>query len=370
MSDLEKSYRQGADMRVALSSGLRQAPDSPAPSQRSGARGSTVIRSIAGRASRPLRRFAAGLPARAKVFVRPYLVPLRRFFLATVEDEMRRMRSEVEDLRRSSGRAVIPSGNGEVLIRTAVGYVICDANDFEVLASLVDGGEMERGTRLLIERVVRPGDTVVDVGAHIGMHTLAAARALQGRGSVHAFEPYGPSAARLRRALAVNGLAAQVEVHEAAVADAAGHKPLHLGQVSGHHSLYPLGAEASGAAAETVVTVVTLDEALRDVPSPSLIKIDVEGAERAVIAGARSLLARSPNAVLIVEFGPSHLLRVGDDPEAWFADFEALGLIYRAIDPETGRLRERSRTSLLEVDSMNLAFAKPDAPVWLRAGVG
>lgn len=73
---------------------------------------------------------------------------------------------------------------------------------------------------------LHPGDVVADLGAHIGVHALAAARRLAqlGGGTVLAFEPAADSAAKMRAAAVRNDL--DVEIVEAACSDQAGRLPL------------------------------------------------------------------------------------------------------------------------------------------------
>lgn len=295
----------------------------------------------------------------------------------------------IEEHSATAARHVaINCGPNEVIVRTHVGYVVCAATDHAVLVALMESGDLERGTRLLIQTILEPGDVFLDVGAHIGLHTLAAARAMQGIGQIVAFEPYETSINLLRESVLMNGFAPIVTTHHAAVSDYIGYHPLHLGMISGHHSLYPLssGAKTSGlepkaadsdgsvgsavttdAQAVTVNTrVVTLDSAIPPDMAPDLIKIDVEGAELEVLRGAKSVIERNPNVALIVEFGPSHLARTGHSATDWLAAFETLGLIFKVIEPETGVLEQWSVERLEQVDSVNLFFARPDAAVWQK----
>jgi hypothetical protein len=165
----------------------------------------------------------------------------------------------------------------------------------------------------------------------------------------------------------MNGLTTVVDVHESAVTNRDGRQALFLGNVSGHHSLFPLSAADASDLSPVEVELVRLDDVLRGVPRIDLLKIDAEAAELEVLEGARSIVERSPEIALIVEYGPSHLARVGHAAADWFAGFDELGLEFRVIDEATGRLTERSFASLQDVESVNLLFARPDAPAWLRA---
>jgi FkbM family methyltransferase len=367
---LDKIHRDGVDVETAFSSELKRAGAEGAATASHGEprRFGAAVDELSGRPRRWMASAVRALSSRLKIALRPSVVRIRHFMLAPIEEELRQTRQRMDEIGQYAGRVAIPVGDWDVLLRTNAGYVLCSATDYLVLASLIDGGDLERGTRLLIERLVRPGDVVVDVGAHLGLHTLAAGRALRGRGRVHAFEPFEPSVRRLRQSVLINGLADVVEVHEAAAYSHAGTEPLHLGSVSGHHSLFPL-SDASGD--ETVdVSLVRLDDVLAGDGPVSLMKIDVEGAELEAIEGARAILERSPEVGVIVEFGPAHLARIGTSTNAWFDRFEQLGLTFRAIDRETGRLRPLSVARLEEADSTNLLFARPDARIWVRAQSG
>lgn len=259
-------------------------------------------------------------------------------------------------------------GNDRVLVKTSVGYAFCYAHDVSVLTSLIDTGELELGTRLLIERILGPHSTFVDIGANIGLHTLASARAMKGQGKIIAFEPYGPSAELLKETIFLNNFQDIVEIHQAAVSSQAGRLLLHLGKISGHHSLYPL--EGSLAQSQTTeVPVVVLSEVIAPETKIDLMKIDVEGAELEVLKGAVPLIQANPNMGIIVELGPSHLKRVGVKIEDWFKEFKSLNLTFQAIDPMSGELQPLSIPTLAEMESSNLLFARPESTIWAKACV-
>lgn len=268
----------------------------------------------------------------------------------------------------SARRMAVSCGPDEVLVRTEVGYVLCSATDHALIANLVESGDLEPGTRALIQRLLRPGDVFIDIGANIGMHTLAAARALHGRGRVVAFEPFAPTERLLSKSVWLNGFADIVEVHQAAVSSRDGDQTLYLGATSGHNSLYRLADEGQPQGATSVVPVVRLDHVLPSGTAVNLIKIDVEGAELEVLDGCRALLATSPDAALIVEFGHSHLVRTGLTTQDWMEAFHALGLQHRVIHAGTGALEDWSAADLERAGSANLLFARPQSPAWRLAG--
>ncbi|MGN7983600.1 FkbM family methyltransferase [Burkholderia sp. 22313] len=263
-------------------------------------------------------------------------------------------------------RVAVNCGNGAVLVRTEAGFALCGENDHALLACLLESGELERGTRLLIEKFLEPGDCFVDVGANIGLHTLAAARSMQGQGKIIAFEPFGPTKALLERSVWMNGFSSLVEIHQAAVSNETGHHKLFLGATSGHHSLFPLDERASTDAEPVEVSVVRIDDIIPATQKVDLLKIDAEGAELQVIESAAGLIGRNAELAIIVEFGPTHLERTGIAPTDWLNTFAAHGLQYRAINSVSGKLEHWSIENLLACDSINLLFSRKDAGVWER----
>jgi FkbM family methyltransferase len=143
---------------------------------------------------------------------------------------------------------------------------------------------------------LRPGEVFADVGAHIGIHSLVAARA---GARVMAFEPAPDSAARLRAAAAENGLA--VEVVQAALGREEGEVELFADP---RYDVADAGVRSVAGVGERVAAAraITLDACGLD--RLDVLKLDVEGAEAAVLEGARDSLVRlRPRAVIVESKG-------------------------------------------------------------------
>jgi FkbM family methyltransferase len=145
-------------------------------------------------------------------------------------------------------------------------------------------------------RLLHPGSVYWDVGAHIGLHAMFASRCVGPDGHIHAFEPAPATIARLRRAVALNH-AKNITIHEMALSDKAGSAVLYNSDASATRTLVPGIQHSEGDS----VQCETADRMAERLGRPDLIKIDVEGAEKMVLAGARDLLSRDP-PVLIVEY--------------------------------------------------------------------
>jgi FkbM family methyltransferase len=156
------------------------------------------------------------------------------------------------------------------------------------------------------------GATAWDVGAHIGYHSLALAALVGPSGHVVAFEPNPYNIERLRQHLERNkDLEKRITLMTCALGNLDGEADfvfspeIDNGRSSGSHliqAFVPEEPQAYQLFTQEKVPAVTADSLLRDkhVPAPSIIKIDVEGAEALVLTGAQYLLG-SLRPVLLIE---------------------------------------------------------------------
>ncbi len=177
---------------------------------------------------------------------------------------------------------------------------------------------------------IRPGAVAFDVGANIGAYTLLFAHLVGPTGRVIAFEPSPRSIGGLREHLRLNDTAARVEVVDAAVSGAVGTAAFDCAGASGANALVP--GVAAGAATITVKTTTLDDFCERRGVYPSVIKIDVEGAELDVLRGGRRTLAR-PGIAVFVEFHPSIWAARGITRGAIEAELATQGLRAEALHP-------------------------------------
>ncbi len=192
------------------------------------------------------------------------------------------------------------------------------------------------GYQQLLAQTVRPGMTVIDGGAHIGIYTLIAARAAGPTGRVLACEPDPYNLAALRANVRL-ARATTVEVISKAIADRAGHTSFvqSRGTISGSIA----DRTDVGPSRLLDVELTSVDEALPVAPASLLVKLNVEGAERLVLAGMQRTLAECPQIVLFVELNPAALRAAGSDPAALVGLLEGLGFTLQAIDPVDESLR-------------------------------
>ena len=181
--------------------------------------------------------------------------------------------------------------------------------------------------RELFARTLRPGLTVVDGGAHVGVYTVLAARGVGPSGTVLAFEPDPYNFA----ALTYNARRADgehVRLHQQALAEVPRHATFHVSRGTIGSSLRRRGDTV----AVRDVEVTSIDAALADArPTALLVKLNVEGAEPLALEGMRETLERVEDVKMFVEIDPLGLREAGVEPEELVARIEAHGFRVQAI---------------------------------------
>lgn len=241
----------------------------------------------------------------------------------------RAVRAGLDELLRPAAPAPaappkpVPAGvglsDGRVMTGHPVaGQMIVDGHCLLVTPRLLLG-TYEPNVTAYLRAAVRPGDTVVDIGANQGFHTLTLAMGVLPGGHVWAFEPHPRSRSILLENVASNFLHHSVTVSGAAAWEHEGELTFRArtGEAAGSH--LRAAYEIPGDVAEGEdITVPTIDTGafLAGLPSPpNLIKLDAEGSEPEILrAGADVLRAHHPTIVLEV-LRPS--FESDDAIEAW-----------------------------------------------------
>ncbi len=156
-------------------------------------------------------------------------------------------------------------------------------------------GVHERHVQDALERILSPGMSFWDVGAHAGFFSLLASRIVGDEGMVHAFEPQSDSRERLVGGIGLNS-AENVTVHPIALSNFDGEAVLYRHAQSPMWSLVSERGETDG----VTVRCQTIDSVAEKLGAPDVIKIDVEGAELEVIRGGLGTAGRV-HPTLVVE---------------------------------------------------------------------
>lgn len=203
------------------------------------------------------------------------------------------------------------------------GYTIDLALEDEIQRSVWLGTYELRETSL-IKSHLRKGMTFFDVGANIGYYSLMAAAYAGPSGRVVSFEPSPENCRHFRRTVDENGIR-NITIEQAALSDVTGEGQLFVPKEQGNNTPTMV---ANNGGRSIPVPVVTLDEYLERnrIGRVDFMKIDVEGFEPKVIAGARSTIRAKRIGALICEFQGEWLRANGTTPKDFYDLMRSLDL--------------------------------------------
>lgn len=336
---MNKIQREKANISVAFSSGLNrlQSKDiqdvsvSVPQSIPKSSRIKPILRSIASK----------GFNLVCKPLLKPLIYRARQYFISDLREELiaeiqqqqqislTKFEQIQEQIKASTPRILIPCAQEEVIVGTEAGHLVCSTRNKTLVTTLVSTGDLDRGTRLLIQKFLIPHNIFVEVGISISIYTLAAAKALEGKGKIFVFEPSAMNRQLLEKTLLINKLTHIIKIYED--------------------------------------TFVKLNEGILQQQRVDLIKISVDGPEFETLVSCQSIINNNPQIGLIIELKHSNLKYNKYTTEQWLQAFANLGLKYKIINPANGKLEDWSSEQLEAVDSVNLFFALQNSSAWIKA---
>lgn len=251
------------------------------------------------------------------------------------------------------------------VVETRYGSMECLSGDSVVSRSLLLYGEWAQLELDLIAKVLRPGDVALDVGAFLGTHTLGLATMVGPRGQVHSFEPRASIRAVLGRNVERNGLQ-QVTVHPFALGAKTEVIKLPVIDIETEANFGGLALEGNAVeecqALEDVRIEMLDNLALERV---DFMKLDAEGMEAAVLAGATRLLATCQPTVLAecndLEHGGRTLACLRQ------RGYEVYGVLAPAYNP--ANLRGESDNIFGEASEASILALPPSRIGWLAPAI-
>ncbi len=221
----------------------------------------------------------------------------------------------------------------------------------EVITPWLKKGVWEPLETALFRSEIDEGDVVVDVGANVGYYTLIAAQKVGKTGQVWAFEPDPDAFEILRRNVELNGYD-NVQLVPKALGAEPGTLRLYRHPTNrGDHRVYD-----PGDAREAVdVEVTTLDQYFATRERVDLVKIDTQGAECTILAGAGETLKRHDDVRVIMEYTPQYIRQMGADPGACLSRLDALGFSFYEI------LEFAQKKAVVKTDLQTLRARYPES---------
>jgi FkbM family methyltransferase len=196
-------------------------------------------------------------------------------------------------------------------------------NDSKRLMGMPLMGFFEEDETFLVERLVKEGNTVLDIGANFGWYTIHMGNLVGTRGKVHSFEPTY-TVDELKANVILNGYQSRTEINQLALSDKDGTNQLTI--PSSGTVFASLRKPASKTDKTIIVRTRTLDRYIREenIQHIDFIKIDVEGAELLVFQGGKKMLTDF-NPTILIEADLKHTKNFNYTPTELFRYFSFFG---------------------------------------------
>jgi FkbM family methyltransferase len=146
-----------------------------------------------------------------------------------------------------------------------------------------------------IQQHCKSGDTVIDIGAHLGIFSFFLAKQVGSSGKVYSFEPAKKTFQALTKTLQYNNFESIVTARQQAISDSSGELTFYIynnARISNANSISP--HNTVGTTRKTTVNKISLDDlmAAENINQLTLIKIDAEGAELDILKGGEKLIQK------------------------------------------------------------------------------
>ena len=186
------------------------------------------------------------------------------------------------------------------------------------------------------------GDTVIDIGAHIGLYTIPISQKVGYKGKVISFEPHPDNYELLKRNTSTHNCG-NVILMEAALRNFVVESDLLASDYNtGDHSFFGLGNRKS-----LKVKCTTLDQVIKPGEKVSAIKIDVQGGEAETIQGMKRVLLDNPRILILWELSPEQMSKFGYVPLEFLKYLKSLGFYSSTLDEEAGEVIPREPEEIL-----------------------
>lgn len=214
----------------------------------------------------------------------------------------------------------------------------------EGLFGLSIGNPFEPLVTEIVKKHIKRGNNVLDIGAHVGYYTLLFAKLVGKEGKVFAFEPNPNNFVLLKKNLEMNNYQ-NVVSEQLAISDRSGKTKLYM-------SLNPADAriyQSDKCLDYVEVTTTRLDEHFLGFDGQiDFIKMDVQGAEGAVIQGMPFLLKKNKDIQILTEFSPSLLSRSDIEPIEFLKELVNYGFSFFDLNEEKMEAEPATIPELIE----------------------
>ena len=198
----------------------------------------------------------------------------------------------------------------------------------------------------IVQKEIKSGNVVLDIGANIGYYTLIFAKLVGEKGKVFAFEPDPDNFALLKKNIKINGYRNVILVQKA-VSNKSGKLKLYLCEDNpGDHRIY----NSHDSRKSVEIEAIRLDDYFKDYDGKiDFIKMDIQGAEGGAIQGMLNLLKKNKTIKIVSEFWPVGLKRFGIDPDEYLKLLIEFGFRLYEVNEQEKKIKPVNIPKLLEI---------------------
>jgi FkbM family methyltransferase len=267
--------------------------------------------------------------------------------ILTNSDEFKQLQRNKQKLQFKDNTIIFNNREKKVLWRLIDGHKICfDASDDVLINNFALDDFYEKQTLDLLNKIVKKGMTVVNIGANVGYIALHLARLVGSSGRVIAFEASSETAFLLEHNAKENHYK-NIEVYANAISDKSDKATMLVGTSSAHNVISPKGIDCEGK--KIIVDVTSLDDFFNGKNiSIDLIFMDAEGSEKFILEGMQRILEENPKLEIITEYNPFALDLVHTSGREFLDKIERLEFTMYLIDEEKAKTHHVDKDVILE----------------------
>lgn len=250
--------------------------------------------------------------------------------------------------------------------------MVLDTNDSDISQQIKKFGwyDDEKFETELFKTRLKPGMSVVDLGANIGFYSVLSRSLVGNDGRIFSFEPFPNNAQLIRQSIKENSYTNMFLI-ESAVSDYVGNSTLYLSpDACSEHSLLNLDFDHLNQSNKITVPVTTVDHYFQnnvDDFKVDFIKMDIEGSEGKALNGMKTILEENKKLSIITEFWPNGFRKDGKNPKDFLDALASLNFKLYNIDnlkQSLSPITVHEMTSLIDYYDDNV----PDDKVMKRWG--
>ena len=223
-------------------------------------------------------------------------------------------------------------------VDTRVGNMFLNPSRDSLQSGLFWSGEhYEKGLDTFIKTVVKDGDCVFDIGAHIGYYSFLFSNLTGKTGNCYSFEPQKNLFEIIKLTMKANGIS-NIIPFNTLLSNKTGKIKFFQAEDQSHSSVTASIGKSEAISSSYDIDSITIDDFIREnkIPSVKLMKIDVEGAEFMVLEGAKESLKNRIIKNLLIELHEEQLKELGSSIESLISYLEEMNFKIFYFDYKTG----------------------------------